>query len=88
MSSQSQPSQRALRRIAERPLSKHDSRAVATVEQVSEVWNRAYTAGIAPRATVCTVLGITERTADRYIKRGREMGLITATSSKKERNER
>lgn len=71
----------ALRRIAERPVAKHDSRAVATVEQVSEIWNRAYAAGVAPRGTVCTVLGITERTADRYIKRGREMGLIPTTKT-------
>lgn len=66
----------AIRRVTEREVARHDSRAVTSVEQVAEVWKRAYAAGIAPRGTVCSVLGIEPRTADRYIRRAREMGLI------------
>lgn len=70
--------QAASRRIAERNPGQHDSRATTTPEKVAKVWNAAYDAGLPPRAAVCDVVGIHARTADRYIKRAREMGLITA----------
>lgn len=66
----------ALHRIAQRPAAKHDSRAVTTVETVADMWNLAYDAGLPPRKTLCRVLGIESRTADRYIRRAREVGLI------------
>ncbi len=52
-------------------------RQVVTVEQVAKNWNLAYKAGIsAPRNEVVRKLGITERTASRYIKEAREAGLV------------
>jgi len=52
-------------------------RQVVTVEQVAEIWNLAHRADIsAPRNEVVKKLGITERTASRYIKQAREAGLI------------
>lgn len=49
----------------------------ATAADVARVWNAAYQAGKeAPRAAVCRALHIQPRTADRYIREARELGLI------------
>lgn len=67
----------AMRKVARRHAVHHDPRAIATVEQVAEIWQLAYDAGIAPRAAVCEQLApIGTRTADRYIARARAAGLI------------
>jgi hypothetical protein len=67
----------AMRKIARRRPAPHDPRALSTVEQVAEVWQFAHDHGEPPRAAVCEQLHIAARTADRYIARAREAGLIT-----------
>lgn len=56
---------------------KEDTRTATTVEEVAAVWLAAYDAG-APnkREIVCTTLNIGTRTADRYIGKARDRGLI------------
>ncbi|WP_183092962.1 hypothetical protein [Nocardioides stalactiti] len=49
---------------------------MTSVEQVAEIYRLAREAGRPPRAEVCDRLNISTRTADRYIKRGRERGLL------------
>lgn len=66
----------AMRRAARPTAALHDPRAAVTVEQVAAVWQLAYDAGKAPRAAVVEQLSITPRTADRYIARARDAGLI------------
>jgi hypothetical protein len=73
---------RALAAIARRKPAKHDPRAVTTVEQVAEVWLLARDSGKPPRAEVVRRLNITDRTADRYIKRARARGLLPADNRK------
>ncbi len=76
------PELHAAMRKATRPESvKHDPRAAVTVEQVAAVWNSAYSQGRPPRAAVVGVLTIGARTADRYIARAREAGLIPEAST-------
>jgi hypothetical protein len=72
----------AMRKIAKRQAVPHDPRAIATVEQVAEVWRLAYAAGEPPRAAVCRQLHLSTRTADRYIARAREAGLITESQTR------
>jgi len=67
----------AMRKVARRHTMRHDPRAAASVEQVAEVWRLAHEAGQPPRAAVCEQLHLSSRTADRYIARAREAGLIT-----------
>jgi hypothetical protein len=67
----------AMRKIGRQRAVPHDPRALATVEQVAAVWQLAYEATEAPREAVCKQLNIAPRTADRYIARAREAGLIT-----------
>jgi hypothetical protein len=66
----------AMRKIARRRAVPHDPRARTTVQQVAEVWRLAHEAGEPPREAVCKQLHIAPRTADRYIARAREAGLI------------
>jgi hypothetical protein len=62
------------REVASRP---RKGRNVTTVEQVAEVYRLALASGSGkPRAKVCEVLLIGERTADRYIAQARRDGLI------------
>lgn len=61
---------------------KHDPRAYATLEGVAWTWLDAYSKGLAPRATVVKELGISSRTADRYIVRAREAGLLPPPTNK------
>jgi len=66
----------AMAAAAVRRAPRHDKRAATTVEQVAEIWLLARRMGHPPRAEVVDRLGITERTADRYIKRARDAGLL------------
>lgn len=54
----------------------HDIRAATTVADVARIYLSA--AGRAPRDAVCDELGIGKRTADRYIQKAREQGLLPA----------
>jgi len=67
---------RAMAAIASRKPAKHDPRASTTAEQVAEVWLLARESGKPPRAEVVRRLHITDRTADRYIKKARASGLL------------
>jgi len=53
-----------------------DPRKKADVEMVAMLWDLAHAAGIAPRAYVVKHMGMSARTADRYIKQARSAGLI------------
>lgn len=55
-----------------------DPRAATTTAEVAAVWLEAYGLGRPPRAEVCTRLKISERTADNYIRKAEEQGLIPA----------
>lgn len=69
-------------RAAGRVLSKgkgaqpHDSRAATSVEEVVAAYRRAVQLGDAPRKAVTKSLNISPRTADRYIRRARDAGLL------------
>lgn len=60
-------------------------RATTTPERVAEVYRLAREAGQPPRATVCEVLHISSRTADRYISEARRRGLLPPYDDRKER---
>jgi hypothetical protein len=73
---------RAMSNVAERKPPKHDKRAVTTVEQVAEIWGLARAAGHRdPRAQVCKQLSIATSTADRYLRRAEQAGLINRKES-------
>lgn len=72
----------AMRAAARAETVKHDPRAVVTVEAVAGVWRIAYDAGKPPRAAVVRELHIGTRTADRYIARAREAGLLPPSDIK------
>lgn len=72
----------AMRAVARVETVKHDPRAAVTVEAVAGVWRVAYEAGQPPRAAVVRELHIGARTADRYIARAREMGLLPPSDTK------
>lgn len=67
---------KALDALARKPVEAPDPRQVTTAEQVASVYNAARHAGKPPRKTVKDTLGISLRTADRYIERARADGLI------------
>lgn len=59
-----------------------DPRAITTVEEVAAVWNAAYSRGDRnKRGQVCEALNITARTADRYLRRAREQGLLADSTA-------
>lgn len=67
----------AMRNIVTRSVVK--SRQQISVGLVAEAWNLARDAGLsAPRQAVVERLGITERTASRYIKKARDAHMIPA----------
>lgn len=68
--------QQAIAAAARRTPSKVDSRAATSVEQVAEIFRLAREAGRPPRAEICDRLNISPRTADRYIRRARDSGLL------------
>lgn len=49
---------------------------ITTAADVAQVYARARLQGEAPRAAVCAQLGISSRTADRYISEARRRGLL------------
>jgi hypothetical protein len=48
----------------------------SSAEEVADVYVLAQKSGIAPRSAVCDALHMSSRTADRYIKQARNLGLI------------
>lgn len=68
--------QAAMRKLLRAETVKHDPRASATVEAVAGVWRIAHDTGKPPRAAVMRELHVSARTADRYIARAREEGLL------------
>lgn len=71
----------ALERTAE-SLARHGRRST-TPEQVARVYATARLNGEAPRAAVCDALGISSRTADRYISEARRRGLLPSYDERK-----
>lgn len=58
-----------------------DVRAVTTVEEVAEAWHVAHRNGVtAVRDHIASALHISDRTAQRYITKARELGLIPANA--------
>lgn len=55
---------------------KRGPRSRVSVQQVADVWQTAHDQGAAPRAAVCADLHMSARTADRYIAKARERGLL------------
>lgn len=57
---------------------------VTTAEDVATLYARARLHGEAPRAAVCRQLGISSRTADRYISEARRKGLLAPYDNREE----
>lgn len=70
---------RALAQAGRRKAHKHDPRAATDVSQVAEIYRLARRLGLPPRREIVHRLHISERTADRYIKRARAAGLLDST---------
>lgn len=62
---------------------REDPRQATTPEQVARVYTEARNAGLAPRAAVCDALGISSRTADRYVAEARRRGLLAPYDERK-----